>query len=299
MMKQPYYDLRPLGLRFELANYSGQLLGWGCFEPKPWRNFLHIHSYYELCFVTSGTGLFRVNGRDYFPLTGDLFLARPGDLHEIIASDNDPMGIIFYGFSLLAGRNDHPDKATSTLLDRFSRSTLDRPVVDCPAVGPLLWAFTEEVDQFRTGSRYALTGMMPKIVLDTVRAFAGETDRDNRDGLNGFSGGIVDEICRFLQDNLQRPLRVRDVATQFHLSERHINRLFKAERGETLMTYLKQIRLERAKTLLLLSDAPVGEIAGEVGIDDSRYFATLFRQATGVTPTTFRKRRGTIFQEEL
>ena len=43
---------------------------------------------------------------------------------------------------------------------------------------------------------------------------------------------LINEVIRFLYDNLNGRLQLRDIAAQFHLSERHINRLFKKATGQ-------------------------------------------------------------------
>ncbi len=56
--------------------------------------------------------------------------------------------------------------------------------------------------------------------------------------------------------------------------------------------YLLQVRLQRACALLRTTNRSVRSIASEVGFHDSRYFATRFSQAMGMSPSTFRLKRG-------
>ena len=59
--------------------------------------------------------------------------------------------------------------------------------------------------------------------------------------------------------------------------------------GSTPMEYLSRIRIERAKILLRSSDMKVIDIAFDCGYSSSQYFANNFKQATGVTPSLYRK----------
>ena len=54
--------------------------------------------------------------------------------------------------------------------------------------------------------------------------------------------------------------------------------------------YILQIRVSMAKQLLVKTDFSIGEIASRVGIDDVAYFSSIFRKATGKTPTAYRNR---------
>ncbi len=52
---------------------------------------------------------------------------------------------------------------------------------------------------------------------------------------------------------------------------------------------LNRIRVEHAKYLLMNSDMNLGEISQHVGILNARYFSSVFKRSTGVTPSEFRK----------
>jgi transcriptional regulator GlxA family with amidase domain len=98
---------------------------------------------------------------------------------------------------------------------------------------------------------------------------------------------------RHLQDNLARPVTVRDVAAAVHLSERHAERLFQQQTGSSLMADLRRMRMELAAQLLLDQAVTVTEVARACGYSDVRPFSTAFRRHYGKAPQTFRATRGT------
>jgi two-component system, response regulator YesN len=65
--------------------------------------------------------------------------------------------------------------------------------------------------------------------------------------------------------------------------------IFKKETGITYINYLTNIRVEKAKDLLLNSDLKVYEVAYEVGYDNPTYFSTLFKKLTGISPFDYKK----------
>ncbi|MCY1251201.1 HTH-type transcriptional activator Btr [compost metagenome] len=76
------------------------------------------------------------------------------------------------------------------------------------------------------------------------------------------------------------------------MSESNFSRLFKKQTGVSFVEYLTQLRMEKAKELLLRPDEKVYEIALAVGYQDSRYFSQIFRKYTGDTPSEYRSRFG-------
>lgn len=70
----------------------------------------------------------------------------------------------------------------------------------------------------------------------------------------------------------------------------YIRRCFKAETGKTPLYYLTDLRIERAKQLLVTSvyDS-IETVSGKCGFDDSFYFSTCFKKHTGMSPFQYRK----------
>lgn len=86
---------------------------------------------------------------------------------------------------------------------------------------------------------------------------------------------------------------VGEVARRIGIGEDHLRHLFKRAYDLSLVRYLGQARLQKAKLLLLAEpDLPVGEVARRCGYERPRWFATAFRAGTGLAPRDFRRRGG-------
>ena len=80
------------------------------------------------------------------------------------------------------------------------------------------------------------------------------------------------------------------IASEMCMTRSHLNRKLKAITGLTSTDHIKAIRISLAKTLLDTTDMKVESIALRCGVDDMAYFSSLFRKATGMTPTAWRTR---------
>ena len=80
------------------------------------------------------------------------------------------------------------------------------------------------------------------------------------------------------------------IASEMCMTRSNMNRKLKAITGMTSTEHIKSIRLTLAKTLLETTDMKVESIAVRCGVDDMAYFSSLFRKATGMTPTAWRTR---------
>jgi len=100
-VRQQFTDLSLLALSPQLGDFVSQILGWGFIEPHWWRNYPHSHSFFEVCFAFEGQGTFRIKGTDYQVQVGDVFVAKPGESHEIVSSDHNPLGVYFWSYTLV------------------------------------------------------------------------------------------------------------------------------------------------------------------------------------------------------
>ncbi|MEM7624123.1 MAG: helix-turn-helix transcriptional regulator [Planctomycetota bacterium] len=103
---------------------------------------------------------------------------------------------------------------------------------------------------------------------------------------------LVSDAVAYMHQHLQRPIGRDDVAAAVCLSPSHFSRLFKHHMGQNFIHTLTQIRLERAKELLIRTDDPVGDVARLVGFTDQGYFAKVFHRHTGQTPRDYREAHG-------
>ncbi len=83
-----------------------------------------------------------------------------------------------------------------------------------------------------------------------------------------------------------------DVALHISMSRSYFSQCFARFAGQSFGEMLRQLRIERAKTLLLESDAPVYEVASLAGFEDDKYFSRVFKERVGKLPTEYRMDSG-------
>ena len=96
-------------------------------------------------------------------------------------------------------------------------------------------------------------------------------------------------ITRYLQEHLAEDISLSVLAEQFHLNGQYISQLFKSEIGVNFLAYLTNIRMEKAKKLLLSTSLSVAEVADQSGYGDYRVFTKVFKKSEGVTPSQYRR----------
>lgn len=92
-------------------------------------------------------------------------------------------------------------------------------------------------------------------------------------------------IKRHVRDHLDEPLDRDRLATLSGFSVIHFHRIFAAHTGETVASYVRRLRMERAAHHLRVADLSVIEVALECGYESHSAFSKAFKQHFGVTPT--------------
>lgn len=93
----------------------------------------------------------------------------------------------------------------------------------------------------------------------------------------------------YLEERLAGEVTVADMAAAGGLPARSFLRRFKAATGLTPRAYLQELRIERARSLLIETQLSVAEICFEVGYSDPPSFVRLFTRISGLTPGAFRE----------
>jgi AraC-like DNA-binding protein/ligand-binding sensor protein len=95
---------------------------------------------------------------------------------------------------------------------------------------------------------------------------------------------------QFIQDHQTDDLSLAGVARAVNISTFYFCKLFKKATGLNFTEYLSQLRIEKAKNLLLNPNLRVSEIAYEIGFQSLTHFNRVFRRIAGQSPTNYRKR---------
>jgi transcriptional regulator GlxA family with amidase domain len=101
---------------------------------------------------------------------------------------------------------------------------------------------------------------------------------------------VVLAAQRWIADNYAIAAPVAEMPQPSGLSSRTFKRRFRAATGETTISYVQRIRVERAKRALETGSAPIEEISWAVGYEDPASFRRLFKRVTGMTPGEYRRR---------
>ena len=99
----------------------------------------------------------------------------------------------------------------------------------------------------------------------------------------------VERARQLIELRLGEPLSVKELAEEVGISHNHLTRLFHAAVGDTVIGYIRQRRVQRARHLLEHTTLPIKTIAAQVGVEDPRLFYKLIRAHLDCSPIQVRR----------
>lgn len=102
---------------------------------------------------------------------------------------------------------------------------------------------------------------------------------------------LLEEAKHYIKENYyHNDISLNTVATNVNISPSYFSSIFSQETGQTFTEYLTEVRIEKAKELLMCTNLRASEIGYQVGYKDSHYFSYIFKKETGCTPKEYRMR---------
>jgi AraC-like DNA-binding protein len=101
-------------------------------------------------------------------------------------------------------------------------------------------------------------------------------------------GQIVAAAKEFIFKHFSKDLTLGEIAWHVGKGEEHLARVFKSETGQSVFDYVRETRINQAKTLMMNPVGSLTEIAERCGFHTLSFFSRTFRQHSGMSPSHYR-----------
>lgn len=121
-----------------------------------------------------------------------------------------------------------------------------------------------------------------------LRKFTQETVKIVRAGAGGGQHHpAITKALAYIDAHYHEELTIAKVAEAVLLSPSYFSHIFNRLRGESFSDHLNKVRVAKAKELLASNLYKVYEVSSMVGYNDYKYFSSVFKKITGLTPTEY------------
>ncbi len=265
-------------------------------SPETYYDHMHDHSLLEVCIFLSGRMLHFSGGHTYKLSRGDIFFARPGELHYALAAEDSlyeryafwiPEDFFSFFSSgdnevLSVFRNERHGEARVFRLREGSEDEL--------------LSRLENLRESLSGGENIVIFARLCEVISFINKSADESDSAYERGAGEITS-VIHNVIRYVREHYQTVTGVDEVADKFYINRDYLTRIFSKYTGMTVHDYIRVIRINRARAML--SDGKgVTETAYACGFNSTSYFIRVFAKSTGVTPAKYRATASKIFSKD-
>jgi AraC-like DNA-binding protein len=231
---------------------------------------------YQINYITDGAGLFENHSGKFKVSPGSLIFTRPGEWHRYKPKKSVGWVEHYVGFS---GYMAHQmfGRPWFTQKNSVVEVGYREEIIDC------YYKIFNYVIEEKPGYQQVAAGMIMKL-LGFIVSFDKQRD---------FSGKRVEKIiqnaCFTIRENVEAEIDFQSFSKDNNIGYSYFRKMFKKYTGVPPVQYHLDLKILRAKEMLLYTDKSIKEISYDLGFQSIYYFSRIFKTKLGVSPSEIRK----------
>lgn len=242
----------------------------------------HEHQFYELEITLLGDGVQTVNGINYPKRRGEVHIIRPGDVHSLRTDSGVKTFLIQFSYKHLSAGMLAELGGTERALVTYLNND------ECDAFENIC----NSLDILKSSDGVLDIDMTRKLLDVLLNMFFASVNNNRKKAKTSprDSGDKIQQILDWMQMHYRTHINADDIAKQFHFNTAYLRRLFKERVGVSIMQYLKELRLEYAKNLIMTTNLKISEVCDRSGYRSMPTFISDFKQKYNHAPLAFREK---------
>ncbi len=230
----------------------------------------HVHSYYELHYITDGRTHITIEGVMRPIKTGMFFWTKPREKHYMrITPEIKPVS----QYTVDVTFSPQDTELRQALKAKWEHERFQYIGLGYRTMFEQIRINSLAAEQFlKRAAQHRLYSFLFQFAIQENTRSALETD-------------YIEAALQIMQSRFPHPLNIDLVCRKLGVSQSYFSRIFKQTFGEPPLRYYLKLRLDNAKYLLENSNVKVKEIAARLGFEDELYFSKLFKKWYGIAPS--------------
>ena len=231
---------------------------------------------FQINYITHGQGIYETETGRYQVRSGSLMVTRPGMWHRYRPDKKSGWTENYIGFDGTIPR------------DIFSqdRSWSERVIFHIGNREEFIDTYHkifEMIQEEKPGFQQVASGMIMKLLglivsLEKQRNFSGKRMEK-----------VIREVCFEIRENIGKDVDFKRYAEDNHMGYSYFRKMFKQYTGIAPVQYQLDLKIRRAREMLVSTDRTIKEIAYDLGFQSIHYFSRIFKKKTGMAPSEIRK----------
>lgn len=247
----------------------------------------HVHDYYQIVYCQRAGGTVQIEGTVYEAVPGTMYFMQPMQPHamrrgknmrvievKFLAEDEESAQLLKHLPSVVPLPDDHIYRRgiKDVVREGLSRAMFCNETTNA-ALQLLLCRLLR---RYMPDDREALHTLDFDFTADNVTASSRNNDVEFI--------RLIDYMERHLADKIT----LETLAQLIHFNESYLIEQFKEAMGVPPMKYLNEMRMEKAKELLITTQKSITDVARETGFQSIHYFSRTFKKKENMTPHAYR-----------
>ena len=253
-----------------------------------------FHDFWEFVYCKSGHIIYRLGHENVKLSSGEFFFLEPKVQHSILVTENTPAELFILCFktaSPIVNALSNYKKAVTKSEHFFITNIMEESI---NTFDLSIFSKLTPLPNPRLGGEQYIKCLLELLLINILREqsekalphlFFKQEDNEKQ---------ICNQVLSILKDNTDKKLCIDDICNQVHYSRSYISHLFKKNYDKSIIDCFNELKIKKAKELLLNNQLTVAKISDMLDFTDLHYFNYLFKKYTGMTPSGY---RSSLFQQ--
>lgn len=241
----------------------------------------HYHNWYELYCIKKGHCTYYIGKNKYTVGEGEWVFIPPGVNHKVVYHTSLHERYLMY-FS-----KDYLPFSLGPEISKFFSYPVYTPAI----------ATTRQTDEilikllgeFQNADEYSEALYKSYLLELFVQFIRNPMEKSSQGDEKDIKDIFIAHILEYIGYNYFRNISLSEIAMENDISVSYLSRRFKKVTGLNISEYIRMIRINHAKKLLLETDESILEISEKCGFNDSNYFSCVFKEQEAISPLNYRK----------
>lgn len=258
---------------------------------------IHKHTFIEIVYILSGSATHIIGDRSVPATKGDLFIVNYDTPHTFVRNEDSDEPLIAYDLLFTPSFFDS-SLLNSVFFESISSSFLfyslfpeQQIASDVHISGSSYSAFGELFNKMYlefTGRERGYINIIRAYMTELIVKIFRKMESSQNKEVSSSQKQVVNSTLAYLRKNYKKQISLDELAAQVFLSKDYFSRLFRETTGMPTSAFLQKIRVEEACNLLASTNIAIKDVAHQCGFHDIKYFYSIFKKLTGLTPRQYR-----------
>lgn len=239
---------------------------------------IHFHEFFEIEIMLGGSGIHMLNGEEIEIKRGMIYMLSPADFHVLKTRERLELYNVMFDESIVN------KQLLTRLFGKWENRCFFLNEADLAVISSITDMLISENNSDDAYKEAVIRSALELLIINIIRrsGIGNEEESENT---------VINQALRYIYTHLRDNPTLSSVAAACNYTPNYFSKLFYEFTGKKYVDYISNLKITNCKMLLACSNMSIPQIADECGFGSHSNFYKVFRERTGETPASYRKRK--------